>query len=129
MRATSGPVARPGVKGGEKASERSHGERGSVDETLDNLLWAWPNQDTCNCTERESTCVLILLLILLNYICVCVYKFTRYVLYDIVKHFCICLFNNYYQYHVPDSCIHKLNVPTQLNRKRINSFSMHMVQL
>ena len=38
MRATSGPVARPGVKGGEKASESSQGERASVEETLDNLL-------------------------------------------------------------------------------------------
>ena len=38
VRAASGPVASPGVKGGEKASVRSHGERASVDETLDNRL-------------------------------------------------------------------------------------------
>ena len=39
VRAASGPVARPGVKGGEKASERSHGERASVDDTLDSRLY------------------------------------------------------------------------------------------
>ena len=38
VRATSGPVARPGVKGGEKASESSHGESGSVEDTLDSRL-------------------------------------------------------------------------------------------
>ena len=38
VRAASGPVARPGVNGGEKASDRSHGESASVDDTLDNRL-------------------------------------------------------------------------------------------
>lgn len=38
VRATSGPVAMPGVKGGEKASESSHGERASVEDTLDSRL-------------------------------------------------------------------------------------------
>ena len=47
VRATSGPVARPGVKGGEKASESSHGESGSVEDTLDSLL-------ECEC---ECECV------------------------------------------------------------------------
>lgn len=38
VRATSGPVASPGVKGGDNASDNSQGDKASVDDTLDNRL-------------------------------------------------------------------------------------------
>ena len=38
VRVASGMVVGPGVKGGDKASDNSHGERASVDDTLDSLL-------------------------------------------------------------------------------------------
>ena len=38
--------ASPGVMGGEKASEKSQGERGSPEDTLDNLLSVRNNKET-----------------------------------------------------------------------------------
>ena len=45
-----------GVVGGEKGSEKSHGDRGSPDETLDNLLWEWvvTGAHTHACTHTHT---------------------------------------------------------------------------
>lgn len=50
----SGPVAKPGVMGGENASERSHGERASVDETLDNRLNMYKQTNSIPRTTQDN---------------------------------------------------------------------------